>query len=224
MLSKLKEVEPNAYHFYIQPQAGSAFIGATPERLYKRQHQFIETEAVAGTCQRGATPEQDERLAKHLLLSDKDYREHIMVRNNIKAVLAPLCQYFEVKDQVELIKQSKVQHLYSYLHGQLLENISDLQLLNILHPTPAVGGLPRDSALKHIEKLEPFDRGWYAGPVGWVGKDAAEFAVGIRSGLLNGKSLRLFAGAGVIQGSIPQLEWDEMETKISAFMSALGIA
>jgi menaquinone-specific isochorismate synthase len=224
LLSKLKEIEPSAYHFYIQPKTGSAFIGATPERLYKRRNRFIETEAVAGTRQRGATPEEDERLAEHLLLSDKDYREHVMVRNNIESVLAPLCQYLRVNDRVELIKQSRVQHLYSYLQGQLLENISDRQLLNVLHPTPAVGGLPRDSALEYIEKMEPFDRGWYAGPVGWIGDDAAEFAVGIRSGLMNGKSLRLFAGAGVIKGSIPQLEWDEMETKISAFMNALGIA
>lgn len=222
LMRKLKQIEPVAYHFYIQPGDDSAFMGATPERLYKRQADHIQSEAVAGTCIRGMTAEADRELGQELLNSDKDYREHICVRDNLRSQLRQCCRYLEAGD-IELLQQARVQHLYSYIHGHLQQNVSDWDLLELLHPTPAVGGLPRDKALHDIEKLEPFDRGWYAGPVGWIGANMAEFAVGIRSGLINGKSLRLYAGAGVVEGSVPQSEWNEMETKISAFMTALGI-
>jgi menaquinone-specific isochorismate synthase len=222
IMQRLKEIEPFAYHFFIQPQEGTAFVGATPERLYKRQGNLIESEAVAGTCARGATPEDDERLSETLLRSEKDHREHIMVRDHLKLLLQQFCRYLEV-GEVKLLHQTKVQHLYSYIFGYLREKITDIDLLTLLHPTPAVGGFPRDGALQSIEELEPFDRGWYAGPVGWMSNNSAEFAVAIRSGLVNEKSVRVFAGAGLIEGSEAQLEWDEIETKISAFMSALGI-
>jgi menaquinone-specific isochorismate synthase len=222
IMQRLKEIEPFAYHFYIQPQEGTAFVGATPERLYKRQGNLIESEAVAGTCPRGTTPEDDERLSEALLKSEKDHREHIMVRDHLKLLLQQFCQSLEIRE-VKLLPQAKVQHLYSYIFGYLREKITDIDLLTLLHPTPAVGGFPRDGALQCIEELEPFDRGWYAGPVGWMSNNSAEFAVAIRSGLVNEKSVRVFAGAGLIEGSEAQLEWDEIETKISAFMSALGV-
>lgn len=223
LLKKLRQIEPTAYHFCIQPREDSVFIGATPERLYRRKGKIIYSEAVAGTRPRGSTDEEDRRLGRNLLQSEKDYREHIFVRNVIQSVLDKYCQYFNASDEIRLLQQSKVQHLYSRFHGKLKETVSDVDLLNSLHPTPAVGGVPREKALHTIEQLEPFDRGWHAGPVGWIGKDEAEFAVAIRSGLLNGKSLRLFAGAGLVKGSLAQSEWDEMETKISIFMNALGI-
>jgi menaquinone-specific isochorismate synthase len=221
LMERLKRIEPVAYHFYIQPEEGNAFIGASPECLYKRHGSFIQSEAVAGTCPRGMTLEDDRRLGEALLQSEKNHREHICVRNNLKSLLENCCQSLQIED-IKLLKQAKVQHLYSYVYGQLAESISDMDLLKLLHPTPAVGGLPRDRALQDIDKLEPFDRGWYAGPVGWIGHDMAEFAVGIRSALITGSTLRLFAGAGVVEGSKAQLEWDEMESKISAFMNALG--
>ncbi len=224
LLGKLKRIEPVAYHFYIQPQEGSAFLGATPERLYRRQGRIIETEAVAGTRRRGATAAEDRRLTEELLASDKEHREHAFVRRHIIDALSPLCHSLDVSGAMGLLRQSRVQHLYAYLHGRLRDGVSDRQLLTLLHPTPAVGGLPKPGALRHIERLEPFDRGWYAGPVGWIGADAAEFAVGIRSGLVNGRFIRLFAGAGVVRGSDPLLEWEEMENKISPFLNALEIA
>ena len=223
LLRRLKEIEPFAYHFYIQLERGYAFMGATPERLYKRQHNLIQSEAVAGTCPRGVTVEEDKALGEMLLRSEKEYREHIMVRDDIKSILEKHCQYLEISDTLQLLKQSKVQHLYSQIKGWLLDNISDNDLLKLLHPTPAVGGLPRDRALQEIAKLERFDRGWFAGPIGWISNEAAEFAVGIRSAIINGQSLRLFAGAGVVEGSVPELEWEEIETKISVFMDILGI-
>jgi menaquinone-specific isochorismate synthase len=223
LLKRLKAVEPFAYHFYIQPERGYAFLGATPERLYKRQQDMIHSEALAGTCSRGATFAEDKALGEFLLCSEKEYREHIIVRDAIKSLLETHCRYLEVSDELRLLKQSKVQHLHSQIKGRLLENISDSDLLKLLHPTPAVGGLPRSRALQEIARLERFDRGWFAGPVGWLGHDAAEFAVGIRSAIIYGQSLRLFAGAGIVEGSVPAREWEEVETKISVFMDILGI-
>jgi menaquinone-specific isochorismate synthase len=223
LLSQLKAIEPFAYHFYFQPEHNSAFIGASPERLYKRQGQTIESEAVAGTCSRGTTVEEDKQFGEALLRSQKENCEHRFVCNDIESILQNLCCHVEVSSGVRLLKQTRVQHLYSQIHGKLRERVLDMDLIKRLHPTPAVGGSPRNIALQVIEALEPFDRGWFAGPVGWIGPDSAEFAVGIRSAVVNNKMLRLFAGAGVVQGSVPQLEWDELETKIGVFMDALQL-
>lgn len=223
LLQRLKAIEPNAYHFYFQPQAGYAFVGATPERLYKREHCFIESEAVAGTCPRGRTLSEDKILGAKLLRNEKERHEHVIVRNDIQSLLARYCHDLVVAQEPCLLKQSRVQHLYTPVSGQLIADISDLDLLKLLHPTPAVGGLPRQQALQTIAQIEPFDRGWFAGPVGWIGHDTAEFAVGIRSAILNETAMSLFAGAGVVRGSVPLLEWDELETKISIFMEALGL-
>jgi menaquinone-specific isochorismate synthase len=101
--------------------------------------------------------------------------------------------------------------------------VTAVELLAALHPTPAVGGVPRDAALGAIRAQEPFDRGWYAGPVGWIGADAAEFAVGIRSGLVWPDRLALYSGAGIVEGSVPDREWDEIEQKIADFAAVLGL-
>lgn len=221
LLEKLQTIEPRAYHFCFQTQAQRAFIGATPERLYQRRGRTLNSEAVAGTCVRGKTLGEDRRLGEALCGSDKDSREHQLVGDSILAALDPLCTNLQASSKPKLLKQARVQHLYSLINGQLRDNVGDIDLLRALHPTPAVGGLPKDRALQTIADLEAFDRGWFAGPVGWVGADAAEFAVGIRSGMLHDHSLKLFAGAGVVPGSSPAMEWQEMENKISIFMAAL---
>ncbi len=223
LLQRLQQIEPSAYHFYIQPERSHAFLGATPECLYKRDRDTLQSEALAGTCARGATPDEDRALGEALLRSEKEGREHAIVRDDIKTILQRHCRWVDASDALQLLKQSRVQHLYSRIRGRLPERLGDSELLKLLHPTPAVGGLPRARALQEIARLEPFDRGWFAGPVGWLSRDAAEFAVGIRSAVVNGRSLRLFAGAGIVTGSAPQAEWQEIETKIGIFMAALGI-
>jgi menaquinone-specific isochorismate synthase len=116
-----------------------------------------------------------------------------------------------------ILKLNQVQHLYTQCQGILKPDLTDADILPKLHPTPAVGGFPRTQALQLIEELEPFARGWYAAPVGWVGFDCAEFAVAIRSGLVDLDRLLLFAGAGIVIGSQPEAEWAEIENKIRHF-------
>lgn len=198
-----------------------AFMGASPELLYRRQKNRIFTEAVAGTRPRGKTPEQDRSLEKELLTCDKDIREHHYVVRSVTGSLKQLCASFGNGGETELMKLARLQHLMKRYEGRLRTGITDADIMSCMHPTPAVGGVPTEDAIKKISELEPFDRGWYAGPVGWLSFDGAEFAVAIRSGLLNGDRLSLYSGAGIIRGSRPEQEWDEVESKISNFIEAL---
>jgi menaquinone-specific isochorismate synthase len=224
----LQFLQPNnahSYHFCFQINPTTAFIGTSPERLYYRQDRCLKTEAIAGTRQRGTSPQLDLELSEDLRNSPKDLHEHQLVVNNLQAILAELCDSVTIESPEERLRQreltilklNKVQHLYTQCHGTLTANLTDADILPKLHPTPAVGGFPRPQALKLIQELEPFERGWYAAPVGWVGADDAEFAVAIRSGLIDHDRLLLFAGAGIVRGSQPEEEWAEIENKIRHF-------
>ncbi len=179
----------------------------------------IETEAIAGTRPRGLTEAQDRRLAETLLHSSKDIREHDYVVQSIREVLAGVCQSYAVDSRASVLKLTRVQHLCKRLWGRLQPHISDAQLLSRLHPTPAVGGYPTLNSETEIEKLEPFQRGWYAAPVGWVSRNEAEFAVAIRTGLIEDHRLHLYAGGGIVEGSTAEAEWEEIENKISNFLT-----
>ena len=222
LLRRLARRTAHAYHFCIQPARGAGFLGATPERLYRRQGEHLQSEALAGTTRRGATDAEDQSLGEALLASDKERREHRFVLNSVRDALGKLCASVRVSDRVELVKLRHVQHILRIVEGELEGGESDLDILRALHPTPAVGGYPADLALNTIKELEPFERGWYAGPVGWVGTDAAEFAVAIRSGLVSGDTLSLYSGAGIVPGSRPEAEWEEIENKTRTFLGALN--
>lgn len=133
-----------------------------------------------------------------------------------------MCHSIGQKREPTLLRLHKVQHLYTPCNGILFDEVSDAEILPMLHPTPAVGGYPREQALTVIEKIEPFQRGWYAAPVGWVGHDTTEFAVAIRSGLVENNQLSLFSGAGIVEGSKPEKEWQEIENKIGSFLQVIG--
>ena len=223
LLRELRDVTPGCFHFYIEPVPGTAFVGASPERLYKREGRLVTSEAVAGTRPRGASSGDDEDLRDELLGSEKDRAEHGFVRVGIGEALRPLCEELEVEEDVSEMKTASRRHLVSRVRARLREGVTDAEVLGALHPTPAVGGYPREGALEDLRALEPFDRGWWAGPVGWVGVDAAEFAVGIRSGLIRGRTLALFSGAGIVAGSKPEEEWAEIEQKIEDFTGAFGL-
>lgn len=223
LAGNLKDATPDCFHFYMEPEPGVAFIGASPERLYRREDRTILSEAVAGTRPRGDSETDDEDLREELLKSEKDRAEHAYVRDSIREGLAPLCRSLEVDSRMSEMKLSRRRHLVSGIRGTLHEDASDADILEAMHPTPAVGGHPREEALREIEHAETFDRGWYAGPVGWIGADAAEFAVGIRSGLVSGRDLSLYSGAGIVSGSVPEEEWAEIEQKISDFTRIFGL-
>ena len=160
-------------------------------------------------------------MGQELLNSEKELREHKYVVDNIKAALTSLCESYSVKKEASLLKLRQVQHLQTEFTGKLRAEIIDSDIIKSLHPTSAVGGFPAQSAQNRIAQCEPFDRGWYSGAVGWIGRNSAEMAVAIRSGLVKGKELKLHSGAGIVNGSTAALEWAEIESKIGSFISAV---
>ncbi|MCH2177475.1 MAG: isochorismate synthase [Mariniblastus sp.] len=222
LASELQTATHDCFVFCFNFEKGSAFVGATPERLFYRKGDFLESEVVAGTRMRGEDPSADEKLAIELLTSDKDQREHDIVRKSIRQKLHKFVNHLSVDSQASILRLAKKQHLKSNVEGMLKPGINDGMLLARLHPTPAVGGYPTDNALPEIARLEPFSRGWYAGPIGWIGSDSIHFAVAIRSGLVRNDELSLFSGAGIVRGSEPAQEWQEVDNKIQDFINVLG--
>ena len=223
LLGDLKAATPGCFHFYVEPEEGVAFVGASPERLFRREGREVRSEAVAGTRPRGDSELSDAELGEQLLHSAKDLSEHAYVRDSIREALGGLCEDLEVEERLSEMKLARGRHLVSGVRGTLREGVTDWDVLEAMHPTPAVGGYPKEGALAEIRSSEPFDRGWYAGPVGWISPEAAEFAVGIRSALVGGRTLRLFSGAGVVAGSLPEEEWSEIEQKIGDFTRIFGV-
>jgi len=221
LLAHLQRYTTQSFEFCFHPAPDRAFIGASPERLYHRLNCFIESEAIAGTRRRGRTDEEDERLAAQLRESEKDLHEHQLVVQNLHANLGKLCRAVQVAERPSILRLRNVQHLYTPMEGILEDNLVDAQLIGTLHPTPAVGGTPRDRALDWIRRHEPFDRGIYAAPVGWVGYDEAEFAVAIRSALVQSDAISIYSGAGIVPGSTEEDEWDEIESKMKNFLYTL---
>ena len=220
-LLRLRDRAPNAYQYCFQFDKDQAWMGISPERLYKRQSRKIETEAVASTRPRGTNSVEDKNLALELLQSQKEVREHDLVLERIESVLNQFCDKITRKSYREILKLRQVQHLLSRIEGHLNPDHGESTLINAIHPTPAVCGIPDEKARLSIEQLENFDRGWYAGPIGWISKNGAEFAVGIRSAQIHHKTLRIYTGAGIVQGSDPDSEWNEIDAKLRNWESIL---
>ena len=222
-LLRLRRMTEETFNFYFQADEGHAFLGATPERLFRRQGRTLHTEAIAGTRPRGLTTRDDERYARALLNSEKEVREHSIVVDMIQNVLEKYCHNLVMDEKVQITRLSHVQHLCKHFKAELDPETSDADLIEALHPTPAMGGVPTDIALEAIDDLEPFNRGWYAAPIGFVGHDHTEFVVGIRSALVEQERVSLYSGAGIVLGSDPAEEWQEIEDKISKFLKALDL-
>lgn len=198
----------------------AAFVGATPERLVRKQDLRVESEALAGTFRTAGSP-----LAAELLRSPKEHDEHTPVLHAIVAALGPLCRELSHPPRPELRELPDLLHLSTPISGTLNERLHVLDLVERLHPTPAVGGVPTDVALSWIRTHEPGERGWYAGPIGWFdGKGDGDFQVALRSGLLEGSRATLFAGGGIVSGSEPHSEYAETELKLRALFGALRCA
>jgi isochorismate synthase len=220
VLARLLASHPTCFTY-----ASGQFVGATPELLVSRQGDAVVSQPMAGTVARGATADEDERLRLALRASAKDGEEHRLLVDEVLARLGSVCSSAPTAAPAEVVRLATVSHLATRVTGRLSSPApSALALAGLLHPTPAVGGLPRREALAAIEALEPFDRGLYAGPVGWV--DAAgdgEWAVALRGATLDGTSARLLAGAGIVAGSDPDAEWAETEAKLAPMLRALGL-
>lgn len=222
-VENLRAAMPDCFRFYTEPERGVAFLGATPERLFRRDRRSIRSEAVAGTRPRGESEADDDELREDLLTNRKDLSEHVWVRESIREMLEGLCDRLEMDAHPSEMKLAQGRHLVSRVRGRLREGVTEAKVLEALHPTPAVGGHPREEALALIRTLETFDRGWYAGPIGWIGAEESEFAVGIRSGFVRGRELSLFFGNGIVPGSTPEGEWEELEHKLAGFTKVFGL-
>jgi salicylate biosynthesis isochorismate synthase len=224
-LGCLREEHPGATLFaFSGPQ--SCFIGATPERLVRLRDGHVDVTCLAGSAAVGATPEATAELGRQLLSSAKDIREHeIVVESTIEALRTVCRNVMRASGTPRLRQARSVQHLETLLTATARSGTDVLQLAGLLHPTPAVGGFPAAPALELIRNLETFDRGWYAGPVGWVNLDGSgEFSVAIRSALIEGNNATVFAGCGIVANSNPTAEFTETQLKLRPMLAALGEA
>jgi menaquinone-specific isochorismate synthase len=222
MLNGLRQRFPDCYAFSFANGRGQSFIGASPERLVRASKGVLETEALAGSIRRGAGASEDAALAAALLASEKDLREHRDVLDDIVARLTPLGLALEYAAKPQLRRLANVQHLDTPVRAVLPEAVRLLDVLAALHPTPAVGGSPREAAVARIRELEGFPRGLYAGALGWLNaRGGGEFFVGIRSALVDGAKARVYAGAGIVAGSAPEKEFAETELKFKAMLDAV---
>jgi isochorismate synthase len=221
-LGALRDLFPSCFCFcFGTPEA--AFIGASPELLVRRSGAVAATVALAGTTSRSADPAVDDHLGEAMLRSPKVRDEHGIVVRRIERTLRPHSVWVHGEPEPFIVKVGNLQHLATPIRAQLAESHSAIELAGFLHPTPAIGGEPREPALRLIEELEGIDRGWYTGPVGWM--DAAEdgeFCVGLRSALLRDRDAHLFAGCGIVADSDPAAELQESELKFEALLPLLA--
>lgn len=223
LLERLIARDPYGYTFATDVGAGS-LVGASPELLVSRRNGLVTANPLAGSAPRHADPVQDGRNATGLLVSEKDRHEHEVVVKAVAEGLAPLCARVAVPPTPELLPTRTMWHLSTLITAEPLPGVSALDLAIALHPTPAVCGTPTEPARALIGELEPFDRGFYTGLVGWTDASGdGEWAIALRCGVVDGTSLRLYAGAGIVAGSDPDKELAETTAKFRTFLNAIGL-
>ncbi len=221
-LVTLNQNYPNTFRFLFAPYGQKTFLGATPELLARVERGELFSVALAGSVGRGKTPAEAEALAAELLSSTKDRHEHALVVGAIRHGLEPLTAQLDIPNVPGIRRLANIQHLETPIRGRLAAGYGALDVVAALHPTPALGGVPRQPALEFIAANEPTARGWYAAPIGWLDANGdGTFAVAIRSALLEGDRALLYAGAGIVDGSDPAKEWQETELKFKPLMDAL---
>jgi menaquinone-specific isochorismate synthase len=220
VVDRLRHEQPSCFTY-----AAGNDVGASPELLARRRGSRVVSRPMAGTVSQGASPSEDQQLVAAMAASTKERAEHRLVVDDVRRKLARVCADLRSAEHPEVVRLSTVAHLATTVHGTVDDpGLSALDVAALLHPTPAIAGVPVTAALAAIAELEGFDRGLYAGPVGWVDRRGdGDWAVALRSATLDGTRARLVAGAGIVAGSDPDAEWDETEAKLAAMRSALTL-
>lgn len=217
VLERLVSLYPSCMVFSV-----AGFIGASPELLVRREGDLVESHPLAGTVARSGDVHGDEALVARLMSSPKARHEHRVVVDAVADALAPLCSELDVPAEPTIVSLRNVSHLGTHVRGRLEGCPSSLELVARMHPTPAVGGTPTDAAVKYLQSVEGFDRGNYAGPVGWMdGRGDGAWALGIRSAVVSGNQAHIYAGNGIVAGSDPAEELAETQLKLQALLAAL---
>lgn len=219
MMDASRRVNHRCYHFMLRFDAHSAFLGSSPERLYRRNGLQLLTEALAGTVANHPERQRSLALAQWLQCDGKNQHENLLVVDDICQRLQGGAGTLDVLPP-EVVRLRKVQHLRRRIEGQLNRG-DDVDCLQRLQPTAAVAGLPRQAAREFIRQHEPFSRGWYAGSAGYLSSSLSEFCVSLRCAQLEGERLRLYAGAGIVAGSDAAEEWQEIENKAAGLLTLL---
>ena len=223
IVSHLWEVSRGSYAFLFEPVPGSTLLGAAPETVATLRAGVFHATAVAGSIRRGETIREQAELAAQLLASEKDRVEQRIALNDMVARRETVAHQIRTDPQPHVLTLSRIQHLETEIRASVPAEVGILDLLRLLHPTPAVCGLPRDSAMAFLSEEEPFERGWYAGPVGLFDAEGnGIFVPALRTGVSTGSGWRLFAGAGIVEGSVPALEWEETAIKFELMLEALA--
>jgi isochorismate synthase len=221
VLDTLRRIHPGCAIFAVG-RGESLFFGATPECLVQLRDRRIETASVAGSAHRGRNPEEDLRLGRDLLESKKEQAEHAVVVRALRTVLTPHCEELDIPESPRLMQLQDIQHLETPIAGTARGDTSILDLLGTVHPTPAIAGEPREAALEWLADHENLDRGWYGGPVGFADTSGGGcFFAALRSSVVVGEEARLFAGAGIVEGSQPELELCETRLKLRTMLAPL---
>jgi menaquinone-specific isochorismate synthase len=223
VVAHLWKVNRGSYVFLFEPTPGSTLVGAAPETVATLRDGVFHATAVAGSIRRGETAREQAELAARLLASEKDRVEQRIALDDMVARLGTVAHQIRTDPQPHVLTLDRIQHLETEIRASVPPEIGVLDLLRLLHPTPAVCGLPRDSAMAFLAEEEPFERGWYAGPVGLFDAEGnGIFVPSLRMGVSTGSGWRLFAGAGIVEGSIPSAEWEETAIKFEPMLEALA--
>ena len=222
VLSHLIDEQKESFIFAFEAN-GDCFIGASPERLVKKEGEKVFSTCLAGSIARGSTPAEDQVIGQSLLEDQKNLIEHKYVVDMIKDAMMETCDHVSLPNSPKLMKMKYIQHLYTPVTGKNRKGTTLFDLVDRLHPTPALGGLPKKEAVEKIREIEDLDRGFYAAPIGWLDhQENGEFAVAIRSALVQGKEASLFAGCGVVADSNAESEFNETNIKFRPMLTALG--
>ncbi|MBJ3816854.1 isochorismate synthase [Shimwellia pseudoproteus] len=220
---ELNRQNPGSYNFHL-PMTDGTLIGASPELLLRKHNALLQSLPLAGSAPRDSNPHTDRLAGENLQASAKDRHEHLIVIADIRRSLAGHCQQLDVLP-TSLLSTPKLWHLATEIQATVNNNRENaLSLACRLHPTPALCGAPYAEARDLITTLEPFNREWFGGIVGWCDDQGnGEWVVAIRCGKVSHRQITLFAGAGIVPASQPESEWRETGTKLGTMLNALGV-